>query len=983
MINNKKNYKVMRKKELDMTSTDIISLNHFPLEARNNINKMLGVGKKQLETAIITGFFYRDLNNDKHYSLGEEITATLLGKPYLEGSNPPLAKLYSNCFLFAPLKVDQKYILHYNVDGFESFSQEISTSAGLNIINIPISPQKFLVYVQPHSHFDPEWRATYQEYLDIEIPQLLKRLNLLKKEPGHCFSLDEECATRPLIELHPEIKEELKQRILEGVVEPKGIITAGELTMPLGESMIRQMIDGENLISELLGIVIRPEVFWNIDNYGINYQLPQILSKAKRKYLVLGEYNHPSTPERLPFSNPLVWEYPEFWFEGLDGSKVLVHRSGYCEGGTQGSHIPKEQILSHKSIFHFHGCDFSPPDTDLLEKLKKNNDANSEFKYIIATSRQFFKAVEKSPELPTFRTESYIGRWTGSFESRIKGRQLNRQLEYLILSIEALSTIGNIVGMSDIKNDLREAWYLLLINHHHDPQLTIMSSRPATDPNSLFEEVLHRYIQVRNKLENIQEKILDFLINKIKTNKYSGIPIVIFNSLAWNRSKTFELDLPNKFHSKIKDNKAISISDTYGKQYKIQINGEKVLFHAKDVPALGWQTYYLQDNTINTNLKSKNHDYVIKSPAVFACEDFLENNHIRLELEEGMLKKIIKKSDGQSIFETKSEAGINEIFIWQDLGCIARVKPIDFMKSASLVGRSSKVEREVKVVEEGPKRATIEVSFNLDWGKFKQKIILESDARWIHFNTQIDWQPDPKGGRRIRVSFPSALKNLQVWRDIPFAVIPWKQTETIQPVNSWIGISNTEEDQGAALIHQGTCSTQVSKDILWMTLFRSVIVPEKEGEDNCVWDIPGDKALEEGLNNYHYWIYPYNTDWQTAHVQQAAIEVNTPLYGLKTDRHPGNLEDTRSILSIAPKDLVVSAFKVANYTNSSIIRIYNPTTKQVKGLINAGFRIKIAEETDFREQKIQTLKIKNDKVSLFFKPYEIKTIRLVKANPKK
>ena len=100
MIVNKKNYKEMRKKELDMTSTNSISLNHFPFKARNDILKILGVGKKQIETAIIAGFFYRDLNKNKHYSLGEEITATLLGKPYLEGSNPPFAKLYSNCFFF-------------------------------------------------------------------------------------------------------------------------------------------------------------------------------------------------------------------------------------------------------------------------------------------------------------------------------------------------------------------------------------------------------------------------------------------------------------------------------------------------------------------------------------------------------------------------------------------------------------------------------------------------------------------------------------------------------------------------------------------------------------------------------------------------------------------------------------------------------------------------------------------------------------------
>jgi hypothetical protein len=50
---------------------------NFPLEAKRRILKAMG--KENL--AVIAGFFYRDLNKNGRYDLGEELSATLLGWP--------------------------------------------------------------------------------------------------------------------------------------------------------------------------------------------------------------------------------------------------------------------------------------------------------------------------------------------------------------------------------------------------------------------------------------------------------------------------------------------------------------------------------------------------------------------------------------------------------------------------------------------------------------------------------------------------------------------------------------------------------------------------------------------------------------------------------------------------------------------------------------------------------------------------------------
>jgi len=957
----------------------------FSVLAKRDILAALNDG-----AAVLAGFLYRDHNGDGAYTPGEQLTATLLGLPQLAGPDAPEVTSYANCFWFGPLKPGGSYTLTYDVEGAESVSQTVTAGPGLNLCHVPVRPTKPLIYIVPHSHFDPEWRNTYQSYLLHELPHLIERVELLREQPEHCFNLDEECVLRPLIDRHPEIVDELRQRILEGVFEPKGVVTAGELTMPLGESMIRQMTEGEQLISRMLGMTVRPSIFWNIDCYGINFQLPQILAKAGRTYCVIGEYvkigyahsdGREVKADELPFSNFEVWDHPEFWLEGLDGSKVLVHRSNY---GTEspGPQVALDRLLSHQSAFNFQGGDFAKAERKLPDFVREINDPKRAAKYdgkkhawgwpilgapggacvhILATSEQFFRAVERDPGLPTLRTESRIGFWTGSYESRARSRQSSRRTECLLLSAEAVSSAARVAGLPGALEDLREAWYMLLISHHHDPQLTIMG------PGQIHE-VIQRNLDAGRWAQRVVDRAATYLSGRIATDARPGRAVVVFNSLGWGRSSVVSLDAEEGEAGPVR------VVDPAGKAAAAQVVTDEdgrasVAFLAEDVPAGGWRTYYVQAG---------------EGPGsqLTASEKALENEHVRVELADGVVRKIIEKSTGQPLFAANATAAVNEVFIWEDEGCIAQIRPVDFMDSAKLVARSSQVDRRVRVVESGPARAAVEVVFAMDWGAFRQRIALQAGAPWVDFETHVDWRAAPEGGRRVRVAFPSVLKDAKVWRDIPFAVLPWEQSDAIQPINSWMGLSDAEGAVGAALIHDGPCSQQTRNDVLWQTLFRSIRMPgaiEDDKPDSCGWDLSGDTALEEGPNTYRQRLVVYAGSWQDAAMPRQSLAFTTPMVAQPADRHGGELAGERMLLAVEPRDLVPCAWKQSDFTDAALVRVYNPTDKELDGTLHVGFDVAAADETDFREEHTGDLTARDGRIELHLGPYAIKTIRLTTA----
>jgi alpha-mannosidase len=972
----------------------------FELHARHDILRALGWdGSARLPSlkgkAVVAGFYYRDNNRDGVYTpgAGEQLSATLLGTPTLNDADAAI-QTYAYTFFFAPVTVGQSATLRFDVDGVAPFEASTMIADGLNILHLKIDPIKPLTYLGAHAHFDPEWRAYYDEYLAISIPHMVNRIELLRTQREQCFSFDEECSTRPLFERHPELTDEIRQRIAEGTIEAKGIVSAGELVLPHGEAMIRQMTVGEQILSELVGAEIRPDSLWSIDNYGVCFQFAQMMVKAGRKYMYLGEYNHHQgmkfVPSDQPFSDPRAYEHFEFWLESPDGSRVLVHRTPYFTT-MLGPRVAPDKMLSHNSAFSPFGGDFEDADPRLPDFIRTLNDPNGdvasvsapqryspetpwttlpqgEGKYILATSEQFFHAIENDPDLPVICADSRIGMWTGSYESRIRGRQRNRLNEMLLMAAETLSTAAHLAGLEKVSADLRESWYELLINNHHDPQLCMMG------PEDLFHEVLRRYDSCQNRTADVLNRTLKYLTDDIKTNTAEGVPVVVFNPHAWTHTQVVGLWLDGEEFPKGE----VHIRDFDDSKIPSQVNVRKdghriLLFQAENLPPGGWRTYYLTEDACGCPVS------IISEP------DRLENAHLRVELADGLIQRIIEKDTGKVVFQATDAATVGEVFVFKDEGCIAQIRPVaeEFMLDPTVIARSSQAVREVTVTESGCVRGAIDVAFELDGSQFIQHLNLTKDSRFLEINISVEWNPDhvePGNGRRIRMGLPVAIENASVIHDVPYAVMNYRQTDEIQPTTSFIAVAAADQTVGAALIHDGVPSQQVARDCMWQTLFRSVRMPGdfggREWDPPCGWDIEGDVALEAGGMFFSHRLCVYPGPLRENHIQRHAAIHQTPQLLRCAGRHGGQQAGEYWTVEVEPNDIIMPAWKQADHSSATIVRLVNPTDRAMSGKLKINFPVGGVEEVNFREEHMATLSIEEGEIDLTFGPYEIKTIRL-------
>ncbi len=88
-----------------------------------------------------------------------------------------------------------------------------------------------------------------------------------------------------------------------------------------------------------------------------------------------------------------------------------------------------------------------------------------------------------------------------------------------------------------------------------------------------------------------------------------------------------------------------------------------------------------------------------------------------------------------------------------------------------------------------------------------------------------------------------------------------------------------------------------------------------------------------GRQTFEYALLPHVGDWREAALYHEAHAFNAPLRALVTDLHEGVLPAELSFASVESVGLVVSAVKVAEAGDGLILRLYNPTPREVEGRV--------------------------------------------------
>jgi alpha-mannosidase len=171
-------------------------------------------------------------------------------------------------------------------------------------------PRDFTAHLIGHAHIDLAWLWRWEETVhDVATHTFLGTLAQMDKLPGLTFAQSQAAVYEAVEKDYPELFLRISEKVKEGTWIPVGgMWVEPDLNLPDGESFARQLLYGKKYFREKFGIDVN--VGWNPDGFGHNFQLPQILGKAGVKYYVF---------ERCAPKNT-----PVFWWEGLDGSRLLA-----------------------------------------------------------------------------------------------------------------------------------------------------------------------------------------------------------------------------------------------------------------------------------------------------------------------------------------------------------------------------------------------------------------------------------------------------------------------------------------------------------------------------------------------------------------------------------------------------------------------------------------------------------------------------------
>ncbi len=188
------------------------------------------------------------------------------------------------------------------------------------------APMDIDVYAAGHAHIDVAWSWPLEQTRRKARHTFQSVLKLMEQFPDFKFTQSQPQLYDFVRNDAPQLFAAIKNRIREGRWEPiGGMWVEADCNLTGGESLARQFLLGRRFFKEHFGEEADSKVLWLPDVFGYAWNLPQLIKQAGLEYFFTikigwNQYN------RLP--------YDSFWWQGLDGTRVLTHFSPTPEAGS-------------------------------------------------------------------------------------------------------------------------------------------------------------------------------------------------------------------------------------------------------------------------------------------------------------------------------------------------------------------------------------------------------------------------------------------------------------------------------------------------------------------------------------------------------------------------------------------------------------------------------------------------------------------------
>ncbi|MEP7202114.1 MAG: glycoside hydrolase family 38 C-terminal domain-containing protein [Ilumatobacteraceae bacterium] len=321
-----------------------------------------------------------------------------------------------------------------------------------------------------HAHIDSAWLWPIRETQRKCARTFASAIRLMDDYPDYHFTCSQAAQYEWVERQHPSIFQGIREKVAEGQWHPVGgMWVEPDMNLPSGESIVRQLVFGQRYFESRFGI--RSSVIWIPDVFGYPASLPQIFQSGGCERFVT---------QKLSWNKENVFPHSTFWWEGLDGSRVLTH---FPPVDTYNAEITPAEVRHAETNFKEHGwSDWSlmpfghgngggGPTREMMERYERMADLDGVSRMSVGTPEEFFVHVEaeaaNGAPVPVWAGELYFEMHRGTLTSQSATKVGNRRCERLLREAE-LWWVAAGGASKEMSEEIEGLWKDVLLQQFHD-----------------------------------------------------------------------------------------------------------------------------------------------------------------------------------------------------------------------------------------------------------------------------------------------------------------------------------------------------------------------------------------------------------------------------------------------------------------------------------------------------------------------------------
>ncbi len=351
-----------------------------------------------------------------------------------------------------------------------------------------------------HAHIDTAWLWPLAETRRKCMRSFSSSVTLMDEYPEYRFACSQAQQYEWVKQDYPDLYARIQEKVKSGQFVPAGgSWVEPDCNLPSGEALVRQFLYGQRLFRKEFGVTC--EEFWEPDVFGYSAALPQILRQVGMKYFLT---------IKLSWSQFNKLSTHTFWWEGLDGSRVLTH---FPPADTYNAHGNVKEVLysmtnykdldrSTEAYFLFgFGDGGGGPTRTMLEQVRRMKDVDGLPRVEMRGPNDFFTRLEEnSKDLVTWVGELYLELHRGTYTTQANNKKYNRLSEFMLHDVEFLSAVAHAgQGLDYPSAELDRLWKLVLTGQFHDIIPGSSIALVYQDSNAHYQDVLGAGAALRNQ----------------------------------------------------------------------------------------------------------------------------------------------------------------------------------------------------------------------------------------------------------------------------------------------------------------------------------------------------------------------------------------------------------------------------------------------------------------------------------------------------